>query len=153
MSEYKAGDVVLHPKYGRGIVQQGFAQWVEWPTLTGAKKLDEVADDLRRLVVIDPEDREQVERLAQAYLDKFGSGNSVAAIANQMQAALREFVKPTPEPLTEPTDLAARVVDKDGDTWARIGDQWVSVVDGYRVIDTWAQMIEDYGPLRLAGGE
>lgn len=151
MSEYKAGDVVLHPERGRGIVQQGFAQWIEWTTITGFTPLGEVADDLRRLVVIDPESAEDVKRLVghAAFLGAMAADHDIRA----MQVALREYAELTPEPLAEPTDLSARVLDKDGDEWARIGDMWVCSVFGTSNGGTWDQMTAEYGPLRLAGDE
>jgi hypothetical protein len=68
----------------------------------------------RRLVVIDPEDREQVERLCDLFL----RGNDGTAIgdANDLQAALREFANPTP---VEPTGLGAVVEDAVGRVWVR----------------------------------
>jgi hypothetical protein len=58
---------------------------------------------IRPLVVIDPEDREQVERLAR---DHHASGhiaawgamheNTRAGLVDEMQAALREFANPKP---------------------------------------------------------
>lgn len=73
----------------------------------------------RLVAVISPEDREQVERLAQAYLDKFGGGHPAEAIADQMQAALREFANPKPPKPDEPTGLGAVVEDADGVLWVR----------------------------------
>jgi hypothetical protein len=56
-------------------------------------------DDLRPLVVIDPENREQVERLTNMFGQE--RANSVfhpdrPLMADQMQAALREFADPKP---------------------------------------------------------
>lgn len=55
----------------------------------------------------------------------------------------------------EPTDLAARVVDADGDIWARTGsgqdaDQWVCLsVRSVRIADTWDHLVGTFGPLTV----
>ena len=92
MSEFKPGDVVVHPKYGRGIV--------------------------RRLVVIDPEDREQVERLELIYLSD--EHDECIDTVECMQAALREFANPKPPKPEEPTGLGAVVEDDEGSKWVRV---------------------------------
>jgi hypothetical protein len=90
-----------------------------------------------------------VKRLVghDAFLGAMAADHDIRA----MQVALREYAELTPEPLAEPTDLSARVLDKDGDEWARIGDMWVCSV--FSTGDTWDQMTAEYGPLRLAGDE
>jgi len=107
---------------------------------------EEVAD-VRPLVVIDPEDREQVERLAINYAavasDRLGdeylawenrSAEARDRIAADLTAALREFANPTPRKPEEPTGLGAVVEDADGDLWVRVDDpaaSWIkSVRDG-----------------------
>jgi hypothetical protein len=64
--------------------------------------------DARPLVVIDPEDREQVERLAVLFLGKLSTYVNTADI-KAMQAALREFANPKPPKPDEPTGLGAVV--------------------------------------------
>lgn len=63
------------------------------------------------------------------------------------------WTPPEPPPLTEePTDLAARVVDKDGDLWAydpKVG-KWASVSTAAR---SWDVLAADYAPLRLWEGQ
>lgn len=52
---------------------------------------------LRRLVVIDPEDREQVERLAAAYISaNISVATAPEMIARRLTNALREFADPKP---------------------------------------------------------
>jgi hypothetical protein len=66
----------------------------------------------RPLLVIDPEDREQIERLADVFCHSPSSG-----WVDQMQAALRSLLEPEPE---EPTGLGAVVRAGDGSDWVRI---------------------------------
>lgn len=77
----------------------------------------------RRAVVIDPEDREQVERLLATYHDwKWARERSEASI-NDMQAALREFAnhaESEPEPLPD-----GLVLSKDGDLLNWRGENYV----------------------------
>lgn len=84
-------------------------------------------EDLRRLVVIDPEDREQVERLyALMWRPERGevaptSDDPIyAEDVRDLTAALREFANPTP-PIEEPTGLGAVVEDADGYQWVYSG--------------------------------
>jgi hypothetical protein len=81
---------------------------------------DASAKGARRLVVIDPEDREQVEALCRAEAAEY----EVRLTALQpeeitaMQAALRSLIAdPKPE---EPLGLGAVVVEPDGKRWVRI---------------------------------
>jgi len=75
----------------------------------------------RPLVVIDPEDREQVERLTSLYYHDDLDQPASFVRSNQMQAALREFANPTPPRPEEPTGLGAVVEDAEGQQWVRIG--------------------------------
>ena len=68
------------------------------------------------LVVIDPEDREQVERLWIILRD----GLALRSRDN-LQAALREFANPTPPKPEEPTTWLAAVEDADGNRWCLHG--------------------------------
>lgn len=81
--------------------------------------------DLRPLVVIDPEDREQVERLTSAL--KLWRLKNIECLADEqevtdVQAALREFANPTPPKPEEPTGLGAVVEDAEGERWVRKGN-------------------------------
>lgn len=69
----------------------------------------------RRLVVIDPEDRERVVRIAAA-VSRAGSWCEVA----DMQTALREIANPSPPKPDEPMGLGAVVEDCDGVRWVRV---------------------------------
>jgi hypothetical protein len=80
----------------------------------------------RPLVVIDPEDRKQVERLyALMWRDERGEVPPTAddpIYAEDVQdltAALREFATPTPPKPDEPQGLGAVVEDAEGERWVR----------------------------------
>lgn len=82
------------------------------------------AGSARPLVVIDPDDRKQVERLVRAYLD---CGDGIAELSTEpwslpgmrLRQALREFANPTPPKPPEPTGLGAVVEDADGSLMIR----------------------------------
>jgi len=67
---------------------------------------------IRPLIVIDPEDREQVERLSH-YIAAAECGDGMAPL-DAVQAALREFADPKPPKPAEPTGLGAVVECSDG---------------------------------------
>jgi hypothetical protein len=75
---------------------------------------DHMFDSARPLVVIDPEDREQVDRLTRII---FGP---LASAAGDVAGYLREFASPTPPRPDEPTGLGAVVEDADGDRFVRV---------------------------------
>lgn len=66
----------------------------------------------RPVVVIDPEDREAVERLTDLYWETVNE----EAIAD-LQAALREFANPEPPKPDEPMRPGAIIKDADGVRW------------------------------------
>lgn len=124
--EWKPGDVALHPDYGLSVVTErcgrhSLALGPHWHHAVGS--WNSLNDPLscgkyRPLVVIDPEDREQVARLANAITMEMYAGDSVAA--GDVAAALREFANPTPPKPEEPTGLGAVVEDAEGLHWVRI---------------------------------
>lgn len=75
--------------------------------------IDAYVEDVRPLVVIDPEDSEQVERLAGC-LD-----SRIIDDADMLQAALREFAAPKPPKPKEPQGLGAVIEDARGELWVR----------------------------------
>lgn len=87
---------------------------------------------VRPLVVIDPEDREQVERLR---LGLFGTSSHAHGI-EQMQQILREFANPTPR-IEEPTGVGAVVLD-DG------GEQWVNLTRSNAHVRPWVRLDDPY---------
>ena len=117
MNAFKPGDVVVHPKRGRGIVTGDHRpEYVEFSDVE-CEDIDYVAADLRRLVVIDPDSREDVERLRDILLD---SGWSPERDADALDDILREFANPKPPKPEEPTGLGAVVEDAEGSKWVRI---------------------------------
>lgn len=97
--------------------------------------------DARALVVIDPEDRSQVDKLMAWYRLNFGgyesvNAKSVEASIDAMQAALRSLV-PQPKP-DEPAGLGAVVVDQNDITYVlagRLSSEGFELPDKWRAID------------------
>lgn len=112
--DWKPGDVYLAkyegeaPKLFMRIKAFGKDQY-EWKSSERTKSWDfGAAQWFRPLVVIDPEDREQVERLtdlmwARGLLGSGVGGRCTPAVeVTEAQAALREFANPTPPRMDEP---------------------------------------------------
>lgn len=112
--EWQPGDVALYNGALIGLTDGHEWRWVE----TGLPCLRQsmVPSEARPVVVIDPEDREAVERLMRLY---WGLNDGPVASDN-MQAALREYANPTPPKPEEPTRAAATVEDATGDWWVRM---------------------------------
>lgn len=103
-------------------------------------------EHIRPFVTIDPENREDIERLALCYVRTFAvdpiSPTTVRICADQMQAALREYAAPPAPKPDEPTGWLAAVVDAEGNryyrvsaapapgsaAWAREGQDYVGAV-------------------------
>jgi hypothetical protein len=114
----------------------------------------------RRVAVLDPEDREQVERLREAasrwadrvpYLDMREPGDLTHLDA--FQAALREFADPKPPRPEEPPNWLAVVEDSKGVEWYRWSvrpkdreQAWISVFDEGRCYPT---AYADLTPVRV----
>jgi hypothetical protein len=127
MTEFKPGDVVSvsHPVYDdgpyRAIVRARRAAGDALEVALDNGGFDILSDaveqgDVRPLVVIDPEDREQIERLAEA-IDRadYDHGGKYPDV---YQAALRSLVSP-PRPV-EPLGLGAVVEDDISVRWVRV---------------------------------
>lgn len=104
-AQWKPGDVAMVPGVGPALRSTSGA----WLTPRDAGRMDTASfNEVRPLVVIDPEDREQVERLCLAarvaYDNRLGVGPQSF---DAMQAALRSLIAP-PNP-DEPTGLGAVV--------------------------------------------
>jgi hypothetical protein len=127
--EWKPGDVKVVEVQGKVRIlryRPPGAEDAEWPWV-----MDQTYDrddyihsnwtgfepELRPLVVIDPEDREQVERLEWLYVNS--AGDRPDSIADRMQAALREFTEPKPPKPEEPTGLGAVVECDPGPVYDR----------------------------------
>lgn len=115
--EWQPGDVALVRISGRDRL----ALRVAWPTEDWMSVYDgglypRDTNEIRPLVVIDPEDREQVEQLAQRFYDQWSGCDGARDIA--LQAALRSLIEP-PKP-DEPTGLGAVVEDSEGRRWVLV---------------------------------
>ena len=98
---------------------------------------------IRPLVVIDPENREQVERLTDALQ---GVGIDTTGW-DLVRAALREFADPKPPKPEEPTGLGAVVEDAAGLRWTRVEageaktwNPWFPAGDPDMQPDEWARI-------------
>lgn len=119
--EWKPGDVAI-TQFGRSVVDSGkrcshdYAATPHWHHVThgGWDPLGS-HPTARPLVVIDPEDREAVERLATS----LGSGSHLLWGVEYVQERLREFANPKPPKPDEPTGLGAVVEDEEGRRYTR----------------------------------
>ena len=126
--EWKPGDVAMVPlRSGDEISLYTSEGWVNNRFPIPVHDYNGV----RPLVVIDPEDRAQVEMLRDlwdgAHAEQQGhkpSASTKGARGNALQAALREFADPKPPKPDEPTGLGAVVEDADGLRWVRHADGW-----------------------------
>lgn len=115
--QWKPGDVAL--VNGRVCLKSG-TKWEHGDERAFPYVAHDSTLNIRPLVVIDPEDREQVERLTGA-LVYGGAGKNDDNHWREVQAALREFANPTPPKPDEPTGWLAAVEDGDGRRWYRDG--------------------------------
>lgn len=123
--EWKPGDVGVFYDDGSPLLAAFTDKGWFW-LKNNAPVLSVRPEQFRPVVTIDPEDREQVERLWDAIMD--------VAVIGDMQDALREFADPKPPRPDEPTGLGAVVEDTDGVLWVRAGDDHGGVLD-----DNWRQ--------------
>ncbi|MEQ7847758.1 hypothetical protein [Nocardioides kribbensis] len=145
--EWKPGDVAwltIHGKsayLGMRSAEMG-GSWVTATPVAGVHLHgSHDVSDARLLVVIDPEDREQIERLT--YLVR-GHRVGLGVDEDTISGALREFASPTPPKPEEPTGLGAVVEDADGKKWFRMslenqtwpGEVWQEQYDN---ADRWSQ--------------
>ena len=97
--EWKPGDVAMW----RGervfrILDYTNNDEPEWHSIDSGQAYPASSDDLRPLVVIDPEDRDQVDRLARLVSPRVTPGE---VVIDALQSALREFADPKPKPLLD----------------------------------------------------
>lgn len=150
--EFKPGDVALvTTAAGPQRALYTGIQGDQWISESGWVSADFVLE-ARPLVVIDPEDREQVERLASAYSDAhlLATGRERTLATPSLQAALREYADPTPPKPDEPTDPAAVVTDHRENTWRLLADgDWVCTYGpDHGEYLNWARLT-DRGPLEI----
>lgn len=92
---------------------------LHWHHINGGwnRLSDSESIQARPLLVIDPENREDIERIADAFCSIPSSGWS-----DDMQAALRSLLAPPKPPKPpEPMGLGAVVEDVTGAEWVRVG--------------------------------
>jgi hypothetical protein len=118
--DWKPGDVAMvecsdgqdrRAGYRRGTIGNPEA----WEFEDGAmRRVNE--SRTRPLAVLDPEDREQVERLCDLLY-----GGHRGDVGIRVATALRKFANPTPPRPEEPSGLGAVVEDAEGARWVRAG--------------------------------
>lgn len=123
--EWKPGDVaMITTTTGRTLVAVRDAEGGGWNgLLTLEWNLDRHVTEARRLLVIDPEDREQVDTFAKALVEAmYAAGDHASAASGVHPAtvanALRSLITPPKPP--EPTGLGAVVIDAKSDHWVLI---------------------------------
>lgn len=132
MSEFKPGDVAhVRGEYPSGrstceFSEIGLRSIDGFWQLLGEVVHDDHVAEVRRLVVIDAEDSEQVERLGRLLWHMSPGANwgvpcgePYAKFFEDTEAALREFANPTPPKPDEPMGLGAVVEDASGHLWVR----------------------------------
>lgn len=118
MGEWKPGDVAMVMSRG-GDSLIGIRVPYGWEFGTGDLR-DSDIEDVRPLVVIDPEDREQVERLVEAMGYSIGTGARV----DDTQEALRSLAQPEPdEPMNDGALVECNYDGKHGRA-VRLGGSW-----------------------------
>ena len=114
--EWEPGDVaIIETGHNGGKVSLVVETFDGCPNVAIADETEPLAygaDELRPLVVIDPEDAEQVDRLVRLMCSAFSHRESA-------QAALREYANPTPAKPDEPTGLGAVVETASGRRYVR----------------------------------
>lgn len=105
----------------------------------GGKVSDRVVNDVRRLAVVDPEDRVQVDSLV--HLFESARGDSLFMSDNDhLQAALREFANPTPPKPAEPTGKYAEVEDARGWLYFRDPNGMWRLADNVTMPRRWSDI-------------
>ena len=109
--DWKPGDVVYVPGVGLALRRHGGSWFLQSGTQHSAETFA-VFDGARPLVVIDPEDREAIDRF-MALEERLSAQESIRDLdrAARIQVLLREFADPTPEPAPEPQDVRLRSED------------------------------------------
>lgn len=141
--DWKPGDVAMVTEVGGGNGEPVVAirtASATWQSAFGESGTRHIVEE-RPLVVIDPEDREQVERLADAFATHPDCLRNYGFDA--MQAALRSLITP-PKP-KEPLGLGAVVEDAKGKRWVRGRDSnchWYPETGFDRTVGPWAPWAE-----------
>lgn len=119
MTYWKPFDVAM-VECSDGKWRRAFYDPAGRPSWVFANGLRRFVDDsaARPVVVIDPEDREQVAALLSHYHSWKWTAEIAEASITDMQTSLRESANPKPR-IEEPTGLGAVVEDEYGDLWIR----------------------------------
>jgi hypothetical protein len=126
--EWKPGDVGVHARFGYRAIRvshcldkkhDGYSA-PHWHACAadGYGGWDPDGIVYRPVPTIDPEKREDVERLVALAI---GVPQPFSMRIDDMQDALREYADPKPAKPDEPTGLGAVVEDADGKRWVRAG--------------------------------
>ena len=134
--EWKPGDVWLinegegYSERERLLLRVGNRRWIDADGDERSLSDNTIVRMAHPLVVIDPEDREQVERLRNALFGRSAHAHGV----KEIQTVLREFADPKP-PKPVWTDGDAVQQGTTGPVWIRGKAGWARgsdyVVDGY----------------------
>lgn len=123
--EVQPGDVAMVALSGETYLAFYDAFNEAWVSAKSGRLYPNGLAEIRPLVVIDPEDREQVERVDARWAELMGwivnDSISVNKRRDHMQTALREFANPTPPKPSEPLGIGAVVQDADENRFIRIG--------------------------------
>lgn len=155
--QWKAGDVAMVTALNRSTpyrayfdAEHGGRVWREYAEPNSCLISPET---VRPLVVIDPEDAEQVERLHDLVMhtNECVAGSLVrgALTYGHTAAALREFARPS---RPEPPAFPALVADGDNEYWALHAEGMWTCVHSRPGVDmprTWDTLCDDYGPIRV----
>jgi hypothetical protein len=149
-NEWKPGDVAA---FGTTTAMRTETGWAYRDASVGGLHQDTYRQ--RRLVVIDPEDAEQVKRLFDVWCDIPG-GLERGKEPLRLATALRAFANPTPS-IEEPRGLGAVVVDYDGNPWVKVDtamacNSWTQADAGAAGSDTWVKFAKLRATRRLSEG-
>lgn len=124
--EWKPGDVAVDGAGNRLMCAERVDGSLVWMNVFGGLyPIDGLIEDARPLVVIDPGEADDTDRIDVDRLDdllwalEYDHDQSYMERYTIVVAALREFVNPTPPKPDEPTGLGAVVEDARGALWVR----------------------------------
>ena len=115
-TQWKPGDVAMVSALNKPEPYRAYYDGKTWREYGEPMFCVDQPQTMRHLVVVDPEDREAVERLWNLFRNN-EIPNGREAIAD----ALREFANPKPPRPEEPTGLGAVVEDVWGHRFVRVG--------------------------------
>lgn len=153
---YPEGTLAMITALNRRRPYRAFFTGQEWKEAEGLGYFTVIEPvTVRPLVVIDPDDRKQVERFRDATVDALMEHVGKQCVrerdftnvdlGNAMQAALRQFAESKPAKPDEPTGLGAVVEDGEGVRWVRVdavgsGRTASNWVDAYSKENRWSDI-------------